>query len=137
MLEDRPNLGDEPSLCAVGGMIDPGETRNNAQVREAGEEAELDTRKAFKLAGVPCVPDRLLFVADIANDEGVVAYALELSFDVLDPTVERGMYCLRGAALSNMRKRDRLVFMDWRDAVRASPDAIARAAIAQLLADIL
>ena len=80
--ENRPNMGAKPVWCVIGGFLTvvSGETHDEAQVREAGEEAGLDSSKAFKLPGLPGNSNRLFFVADPSRDEGIHAYALELAW---------------------------------------------------------
>lgn len=87
-LENRPNLGKAPVWCAIGGFIDPGETRDQAQVREAAEESGLDTSGAKGLPGTGVVADRLYYVADVGKGEGVHIYEHELRMDQLEPAGE-------------------------------------------------
>lgn len=128
--EDRPNLGGE-TLCAIGGYLDENENPETAARREAFEETGLSVPH-FRLAGVPAASNRALFVADHRAGEGVKFYAAHVPQEALTPPTEGRRYW------SPPRKAEvgRVVFMDWRDAVMSSPDALALAAIARLLATV-
>lgn len=140
LLEKRANMGDKPVWCAIGGFVDPGETHKEAQAREAAEESGLDAVKAMILAGVPANSNRGFFVADASVDEGVHAYGMEIPFQWLDWLDEKeeddgGSFRLKDAALlAGHKKADEVRFFTWRVAIVRTPDALARSAIAQLLA---
>ena len=133
LLENRPNLGG-PTWCAIGGFIDPDESAEEAQCREAKEEAGL-TRQAVLLDGLPSVADRLLFVANPSTGEGCnKVYGMGVPADDLE-VVDEMRWEVR--SLGKFKKTDDVRFFPWRDAVAVTPDGIARAAIAQLLAEKL
>lgn len=133
LLEKRANMGDQPVWCVIGGFVDPGETHAQAQARETGEETGLNTARAEELAGMATNANRAFFVADASAGEGVRAYGLELPFDWLE--VDGENFKLKDAALlPSFKKASDVGFFPWRDAIARSPDALARSAIAQLLA---
>lgn len=135
LLENRPNMGDQPVWCAIGGFVDPDETHAHAQARKAGVETGLDTAKAEELGGMATNANRAFFVADANASEGVRAYSLEIPFDWLEPD---GGDCFKlkdtAPLLASFGKASGIRLFRWRNAIRRSPDALARAAIAQLLA---
>lgn len=137
LLERRPNLSEEPVLCAMGGMLDPGESHQDAQAREADEESGLNTGKAVQFPGPATVVDRLFWVADVDAGDGVHSYYLELPFEQLEPGNELGTFRLKEGVLPETKKRELLVFMNWQDAVRSTPCSLARSSIAQLVAELL
>lgn len=140
ILENRSNMGGK-RWCAIGGFKEPGETPLEAAVREAFEEAGVDFgANMIRLEGMPGLPgnaNRLFFIANPDEDEGVHAYGLEVPVSLLQKS-EDG-YRFRegkiGAAL--MPKGDRgVLFMPWRDAVQKSADCLAGFAVARLVAVI-
>jgi len=134
--EKRANMGAEPVWCVIGGFIDPGESHEEAQTRETAEETGLDATRAEELTGLPANANRAFFVADAFGNEGVHAYGLELPFDQLEEDGES--WQLKNAALlAGFKKVDEVRFFPWKDAIKRSPDALARSAIAQLLAAVL
>lgn len=136
LLEKRANMGGEPVWCAIGGFVDPGESHDKAQAREANEETGLDSAKAEELAGMNTNANRAFFVADANAGEGVHAYGLSLPFGWLEMDGES--YKLKDAALlSGFKKASDVRLFPWRKAIGRSPDALARSAIAQLLATVL
>lgn len=136
LLEKRANMGDGPVWCAIGGFVDPDESHDKAQAREALEESGLDTAKAKELAGVATNANRAFFVADVSAGEGVRAYSLFLPFDWLEADGES--FKLKDVALlPGFKKSSDIRLFKWRDAIRRSADALARAAISQLLAEML
>jgi len=136
LLEKRANMGDEPVWCAIGGFVDPGESHDTAQTREAAEESGLDAAKAEELAGMATNANRAFFVADASVGEGVRAYGLSIPFDWLEADGES--FKLKDAALiAGFKKADDMRLFPWRAAIGRSPDALARSAIAQLIAAVL
>ena len=142
LLEKRMNIWDYYTPCIVGGYVDIGESHEEAQAREAMEETGLDTTKAVLLSGLPSNINRALYVANPFEKEGVTAYGLKIPFSDLfqfnadDP--DNRIWRLRPGLISkNFKNPDAVYFCPWRVAIRETPDGIARAAIAQLLADVL
>ncbi len=135
--EDRPNLGGV-RLCAIGGMAESGRTKAELQQVETEEEAGVDTAKAVLLSA-PKVNDRLFFIADAQEDEGVHFYAFELPFEHLVENSDES-YRLRPDASvidpERDRKREGLVFWPWYQAVHQSPDILVSAAVGLLLAHL-
>lgn len=134
LLEKRANMGDEPVWCAIGGFIDPGETHKQAQVREANEESGFNTMKTDELTGLRTNPNRAFFIADANANEGVHAYGLALPFDQLKSDGGWNWKLKDTALLTSFKKANNVRFFRWREAILRSPDALARSAIAQLLA---
>lgn len=135
LLENRANMGSEPVWCIVGGFVDPGESHKKAQKRETSEETGINTSMARKLDGRATNANRAFFVADASQGEGMQAYALEIPFEWLDKDGES--FKLSDSASLNLKKPRDIQFFPWREAVRRTPDALARSAIAQLLAALL
>jgi len=136
LLEQRANMGDKPVWCTIGGFVNPGELHQQAQARETAEEIGLDVAKAKELAGMATNANRAFFVADANAGEGVRAYSLSLPFGWLEADGES--FKLKDAALlSGFKKAGELRLFPWRNAVGLSADALARSAIAQLLATVL
>lgn len=135
LLEKSPNMGDEPVWCAIGGFVDPGESHDTAQAREAAEESGLTATKAEELPGMSMNPNRIFFVADASEGEGVHAYGLSVPFDWLE--ADGDSYKLKDVALLGHKKASNVRFFSWREAVVRSADALARSAIAQLLVAVL
>lgn len=135
LLEKRANMGPKPCWCVIGGFVDPGEAHEEAQARETQEETGLQTAKAKELGGKTTNANRAFFVADASQGEGVRAYASKLPFEWLEKDEEG--YKLSKSASFDHKKAEAVRFFPWREAVKKSPDALARAAIAQLLATLL
>ncbi|OGG58880.1 hypothetical protein A2765_00675 [Candidatus Kaiserbacteria bacterium RIFCSPHIGHO2_01_FULL_56_24] len=137
--ERRLNIGETPVLCAIGGFVDPHESHRDAQIREAREETGLDSSEAKRLEGLPANTNRSFFVTDPSLDEGVDAYSLYVPQERLRKTSD-GTWQFGDDAPDPdvmIEKRHAVRFLPWREAIRRTPDAIARAGIAQLLADLL
>lgn len=135
LLEKRANMGDEPVWCVIGGFLNKGETHQQALVRETAEESGLDAAKASELHGLRSNSNRAFFVAD-AKNEGVLAGGLMLSYDELEAD-GRNWKLKDAALLAGFKKAGDVRFFRWRDAIRVTADALARSAIAQLLAAVL
>ncbi|MDO8590980.1 MAG: NUDIX hydrolase, partial [bacterium] len=134
--EARANMGDQPVWCVIGGFVDAGESHEQAQVREASEEAGLDARKAQVLPGLPTNANRAFFVADAINNEGVHAFRLKINFNQLEPDGQ--CWKLKDSALlPSFKKGADLRFFRWNEAITGSADGLARSAIAQLVAHLL
>lgn len=136
--EARPNMGVIKVWCAIGGFVDRGESKEKAQVREAGEEAGLDAKKARILPGLPTVANRAFWVADCCNGEGVHAFGLPIPYNQLDPEENVGsgvpVWKLRETNfLPGFKKQDDLRFFICYDAIAKTADGLARSAIAQLM----
>jgi ADP-ribose pyrophosphatase YjhB (NUDIX family) len=129
-------MGEEPVWCAIGGFVEPGESHADAQVREAEEESGLYTVEARELGGKATNPNRAFFVADAAAKEGVHAYSLKIPFDWL--VADGNSYKFKDTDPSvGFKKAQAVKFFPWRTAVRQTADALARSAVAQLLAQEL
>jgi len=127
LLENRPNLGEKPVWCVVGGFVDENETHHQAQVREAGEEIRLDTSQA-KLLG-RFASNRGFVKADLPAGEGTHAFGVEVLFDQLGEASESGSRLLKGGP-KNFR------FFPVAKAIELSHDGLALAAIALLLTKV-
>lgn len=128
--ESRLNMGGE-TLCIMGGFVDPGESHDQAQVREADEESDLKTEKAAELPGLPMNSNRLFFVADPKKGEGIHAYALGIHKDMVE---ERdGLIVFKERFLSIHPKAKNVIFMEWQKAIAESADIIALATIGRLV----
>jgi ADP-ribose pyrophosphatase YjhB (NUDIX family) len=131
LLEERPNLSDELVPSIVGGFKEPGESAQGTQVREADEETGLDTVAAHKLPGLPVVQDRFFWHTN--PGEGVESHALEIAHSRIEQS-DDGYWRLKPTGDADLVAKQRLlVFMPAAKAIIDSPDAMARAAIAQLL----
>lgn len=137
LLEKRPNMGDQPVWCAIGGFVDPGESHEQAQVREADEESGLSTAQAKEFPSMANNSNRGFFVADAGAHEGVHAYGLLMPFDWLEEEGGGNSWKLKLNTHLDHKKAGDVRFFRWRDAIRQCPDSLARAAIAQLLAEVL
>ena len=139
--ERRANIttADGIAWCVVGGFVDPGETHVQAAAREFGEEVGRESVNTRELPGVPANSNRLFFATDVTAGEGVHAWSMDVPFDRLEPDPESdGCYRFRADAGVTLAKPvDKVRFFPWKEAVRLTPDALARSAIAQLLAEIL
>jgi len=135
--EKRPNMGSMPVLCVVGGFVEPGETHEKAQAREAEQEAGINTVKAKKLGGVGINPNRAFFVADPGAGEGVQAFGLQLPFNMLEADDDLCWKLKSANELASVKKASDLRFFRWRHAAHLSPDGLALAAIAKLIAEVL
>ena len=130
--ENRLNMGGE-ALCILGGFIDLGESHKKAQAREAKEEADLETIKAKKIPGLPMNSNRLYFAADPNKDEGLHAYANEMSDEMMERNKD-GWIIFRSEFLSLHPKAKNMVFMPWQKAIKESADVMAVATIGRLVA---
>lgn len=135
LMEKRPNMGDVPVWCVIGGFVNPNESHASAQQREGSEESGLDTAQAGQLPGLSSNPNRLFFVAD-AESEGVKAFGLNIPHTWLEPDGER-LKLKADAQILDPKKAENVRFFPWKDAVRLTADALARSAIAQLLTAVL
>lgn len=129
--EMRPNLGAEPVLCVMGGMVEAGERKTDTQARESGEEGGIDTSHATRMMGRGVVQERLYYEVDVADGEGVEMFALELPFESLVPALN-GEYAIQSGSVNSRRESD-LVFLPVGRTIQETPDALALAAIARLV----
>ena len=130
--EKRLNMGKEPVWCLMGGFVDPGETQDQTQAREAAEESGLDTRGAQKLPGAGLVSNRLFWIANVAKGEGGHVYHKEFSFDQLEQA-EEGTYRPKGGIIKHGKKESPTVFFPAREAILESGDVFMHGAITKLL----
>ncbi len=135
ILEKRPNMNEgKPVPCAIGGFVNPGESAEAAQEREAGEEAGIDAAKATELDGSPANCNRAFWVTQ--KGQGDKFWGLELPESHL--IKKDGVWHLNpDTCLPDFKKPEDVAFFPWREAIKETPDGIAKAAIAQLLANIL
>lgn len=136
--ELRLNISDKPAYNAIGGQREPGETKEKAVIRETQEEAGVEANDARILQGMPSVQDRLLFSDDIDGGQGTATFAVEIPFNSLKPagTDDDGdTYYVHKDDLPEDREAD-IHFLAWRSAIWQTPDAVTRAGIAQLLAEV-
>lgn len=135
--EKRPNMGENPVWCAIGGFIEPKETHENANIREANEETGLDAKKAKELPGPFINPNRAFFITDSFNEdlskrEGTHFYGLEVPYDKLD-----GDYKLSDPNFfTDFKKAGNIRFFNWGDAIKCTSDALALSGIAKLFLKI-
>lgn len=136
VLEDRPNMGDKPVWCIIGGFVGPKELQEQAQQRLAKKEAGINTVKARKLGGAVPVCNRLFFVADAQAGEGDVGYSLMIPPDHLEP--DGDCWKLSNAALlPDYKKSGEVRFFHWRTAAMMCPDGIADSNLLKFIAEVL
>lgn len=129
--EARANIEGGALFNAIGGFVKPNETVEDAQVRASEAETGL-LREAEMLPGPHSVADRAFFVSNPDTGQGCNrVFGMQIPFAELVPA-EEGGYAV--ASLGDFKKADDVRFFPWREAVQRTPDGIARAAIAQLLA---
>ena len=92
--------------------------------------------QSIELVGAPANANRAFWVTDPDKDEGLHVRGLELPHTMLEPDAEGGWRLREGHGI-NMKKAAEVRFFRWKYAVRTTPDALARSAIAQLLAQVL
>ncbi|MBP9732377.1 MAG: NUDIX hydrolase [Candidatus Magasanikbacteria bacterium] len=134
--EVRPNMGPGLHLCVVGGFKEPNESHAEAQAREADEEAGIGHLESIKLEGLPYNSNRLMFVADVSQNEGVHAWAIRVPFSWLVSNGDQSysFAMITGENADRLGKAKNVVFFPWRVATKKTADALAHAAILQLLA---
>lgn len=129
--KNRPNFN-ATILEAVGGMVDAGESHQEAIRRETLEEAGLLDMNMVELPGVS-VWNRLYQFADIPEERGVGRkYASFIPFDHL---VEEGnsRWVFSQAAQEEHDFNPKVKFLPWTEAA-SCPDEIAAGGILRLLA---
>ena len=83
-------------------------------------------------------PNRAFFIADASAGEGVQAYSLSIPFDWVEKEDGGDSYQFKAISLQHfVQNAEKIHFYPWRDAIRRTPDALALAAIAQLVAEVL
>lgn len=134
--ETRLNMGPGMQLCIVGGFKEPNESHAQAQGREADEEAGIGHLESIKLEGLPYNSNRLMFVADVSQNEGVHAWAIRVPFSWLVSNGDQSysLAMIAGENADRLGKAKNVVFFPWRVATKKTADALAHAAILQLLA---
>jgi ADP-ribose pyrophosphatase YjhB (NUDIX family) len=129
--EARANIEGGALFNAIGGFVKPNEAVEEAQVRASEAETGL-LREAEMLPGPHSVADRAFFVSNPDTGQGCNrVFGMQIPFAEL-VLAEEGGYAV--ASLGDFKKADDVRFFPWREAVQRTPDGIARAAIAQLLA---
>ncbi|MEK7514452.1 MAG: NUDIX domain-containing protein [Patescibacteria group bacterium] len=128
--EKRPNMGESPVWCAIGGMITPGETREQARLREGEEESGMKTHDAHFLPGPGVVQDRLFYIANIEKGEGVQCFGKEYSMDILEPAGESVWRPKLGTI--NHKKESLTHFFHLQDAALMTSDSLMMSAILKL-----
>jgi ADP-ribose pyrophosphatase YjhB (NUDIX family) len=137
VFEDRANLGNTPTPCALGGFLEAGESHDKTQARESAEEGGIDTQGASPLPGCPVIQDRAWYVADIKGGEGVRLYGLKIPYSDLEVhDAFKNTYCLRPEKLADTRLAGALVFLPFREAVLQTPDTVAHSLLLRLLIDL-
>ena len=135
--ESRPNMGDGPVFNLIGGFVDSGEKHAAAADREREEETGITGAQSIELEGAPANSNRAFWVTDLDKDEGLHVRGVELPHTMLELCGETMVFQLKEGHGIDMKKAADVRFFRWKDAVRTTPDALARAAIAQLLAQVL
>lgn len=130
ILENRSNMGNEKVWCAMGGMIDPGETRKEAQAREDMEEGGLDTQDAQLLPGLGVVQDRLFYVARLEAGEGLHCYEKQYHFNQLEDLGDGTWRAKPG--LVNHKKESQVLFLPIGEAAVKTADSVMLSAILKL-----
>lgn len=125
---DRPNMGGYVWEL-MGGMVSrPADTKTDVQAREASEEGGLDTRQAQPLPGGPVLQDRLVYVANIGENEGVHLFHYEVPFT--DIYMDEEGYRRPKQPLTK-KWESILAFMSIDEAAR-SPDPLVHSAVLRL-----
>lgn len=132
ILEKRANMGDKPVWCAIGGFLDPGETHEQTQVREAAEESGLNTMSAKNLPGLHINSNRAFFVADAAS-EGTRAYVLNVPEDMLELDGGECWKLKASTLLPGFKKSGDVRFFEINEAILRTADALALAAMAKVM----
>lgn len=135
--EARSNMGDAPVYDLIGGFIDPGETHVGAVDRETKEETGITGLHSIELPGAPGNSNRAFWVTDPDKDEGLHVRGLELPHTMLELCGASMEFKLKEGHGIDMKKAAEVRFFPWKDAVRTTPCALARSAIAQLLTVVL
>lgn len=131
--ESRANLGGA-QLCAIGGFPEPGESTATAEQRERHEESGL-AGVPEKLPGAPLACNRLFWVV-LSDTDGDTAYGLRVPYQALGKSGDGSWQIVDETILVKYSKRAKLVFRPWQEMVQRTPDALALAAIARLLAHL-
>lgn len=134
--EARPNMGPGLHLCVVGGFKELNESHAQAQARETDEEAGIGHLESIKLEGLPYNSNRWMFVADVSQNEGVHAWGIHVPFSWLVSNGDQSysFAMVMGENADRLGKAKNVVFFPWRVATKKTADALAHAAILQLLA---
>lgn len=130
--ELRPNIdgGQDHVWCAIGGAAELG-SHTETQLHESRDEADLDTSAAFRLPGIPGCQDRLRYVINPSDDEGLQSFALEVGWRDLDDLGD-DMHALKPAKHISGKKRHDVRFFPASKLMQTSPDLILRGAIGLL-----
>lgn len=134
--EDRPNMGEKPVWCGIGGYCNPGEMYHEAAIREFIEETGFNGEiQLEELLGLPMNSDRSLYVADPQKGEGVHTYCVRILDGELE--ADKDYFKFKDSVLfPDFKKVNEVRFFPWRKAVLLTADALALAALARLKATI-
>lgn len=136
LLEDRPNMGEEPVWSAIGGFIDPGEAHAVAQQRESVEESGIDTSNSVITPGLGIIANRTFFVAD-AKTEGVKTYFYPLTDIEIEQVDDRRWNIVDTTKVSFEHKKiDQVGFFHWKDLPFVTADGLALAGAYHLLSHL-
>lgn len=141
--EERKNM-DGPIWDVPGGFVDPGEHPLETGAREFFEEVglQMSAFTTIELAGLPTIEDRFCYALDPKIGQGNRTVAIEIPFALLQEDSPAG-WRFRDDMSPPTRKalirkgHGNLRFFPWKAAVSMSPDSLTRAAIAQLLVELL
>lgn len=140
-LQNRPSVSEKPVLCAIGGFIKKDyKSIIKSQIGTSIEETGIcPGKKAEKVAGTNTSVFSSFFVTDPDLDFKVHVYGIKLPFNWLEKEENgnNGKKLIPNLSIPIWPVADNLRFLPWRKAIYITPDVIARAAIAQLLASIL
>lgn len=127
----RPNLDTNPILEAVGGLVDPGETHTQTQVRETEEESGINMI-AEELPGFTAW-NRLYQFANLSSGEGAgKRYVLQIPFNLLNE--KDGQFQFGAKVVEQCKFSPDVIFLPWVEASLTCPDNIALGGIVALLA---
>ncbi len=133
--ESRPNMGPEKVWCLLGGFVEVDESPEEAQCRESQEEGGINTSGARLLPGLPVNSDRMYFVQNPHEGEGMPTFALECPIKDL-VQISETRWRPRAHLIHHAKESD-LYFMPWKESVLLSADALTLAGIVRLMRILL